>query len=205
MLDAVSFVGKPIFLVLVIGIPAVWLFVRGERRLVVYLVATALTGGIVDTFIKETVDRRRPEFDFEVGSAYGTSFPSGHTLVLDRLLRRDAACRPPGPHMTLATGRDRVRHRPRVAHRVLTPCARPALRQRRRPGFVFGLAWLISVTALFSTWRVERREPAVHINTEGIEPIHDAEDHHDGPAPGPAPTDAKEAASSNPATSRSTS
>jgi len=205
MLDAVSFVGKPIFLVLVIGIPAVWLFVRGERRLVVYLVATALTGGIVDTFIKETVDRRRPEFDFEVGSAYGTSFPSGHTLA-------STVCY--GAMLLVALPYIPRRWRPAAIVSViglvsLIGFSRLALGLHFVSdvvaGFVFGLAWLIAATALFSTWRVERREPSLHINTEGIEPIHDAEDHDDGPGPGPVPADAREAASSHPAMSSSTS
>ena len=133
MLDAVSFVGKPIFLVLVIGIPTVWLFVRGEHRLVVYLVATALTGGIVDTFIKETVDRRRPEFDFEVGSAYGTSFPSGHTLASTVCYGAMLLVALPYIH----DAGDRPRSCPSSASCRSSgspPCARPALRQRRRRG-----------------------------------------------------------------------
>jgi undecaprenyl-diphosphatase len=57
-------------------------------------------------------------------------------------------------------------------------------------GYVFGLAWLIAATAVFSTWRVERHEPAVHLDADGIEPTHDAEDSDDTPARDPVSTGA---------------
>jgi undecaprenyl-diphosphatase len=183
-LEVVSFVGKPIFLVLVVGIPAIWLYRRGERRLVVYLVATALTGGIVDTVIKETVDRRRPVFDFEVGSAYGTSFPSGHALA-------STVCY--GVMLLVALPYLRRRWRPAaiaavVVLVVLIGFSRLALGLHFVSdvvaGHVFGLAWLLAATAVFSAWRVERHEPGVHLDMEGIEPIHDAEDELSGALPG---------------------
>jgi undecaprenyl-diphosphatase len=182
VLDVVSFVGKPIFLVLIVGIPAIWLFRRGERRLVVYLVATAVTGGIVDTIIKETVDRPRPVFDFEVGSAYGTSFPSGHALA-------STVCY--GVMLLVALPYIARRWRPLaivsvVSIVLLIGFSRLALGLHFVSdvvaGYLFGVAWLMAATAVFSAWRVERHEPAVHIDTEGIEPTHDAEE--DGDAPG---------------------
>jgi undecaprenyl-diphosphatase len=178
-LEVVSFVGKPIFLVLIVGIPAIWLFRRGERRSVVYLVATAVTGGLVDTIIKETVDRRRPVFDFEVGSAYGTSFPSGHALA-------STVCY--GVMLLVALPYLPRRWRPAAIASVvvlvlLIGFSRLALGLHFVSdvvsGHVFGLAWLLAATAVFSAWRVERHEPAVHLDLEGIEPIHDAEDTED--------------------------
>jgi undecaprenyl-diphosphatase len=189
VLDVISFVGKPVFLVLVVGLPAAWLYRRGERRIVAYLVATAITGGIVDTILKTAVGRPRPQFEEDIGSAHGTSFPSGHSLasvvcygamllvLLPSISRR---WRPVAIGATalivLLVGFSRLALGLHYVTDVLA-------------GFTFGLAWLLAATAVFSAWRRERHEPDVHLDTEGIEPAHDAGEPTRRTTPGNRPGD----------------
>lgn len=192
-LEAVSFIGKPIFLVLVVGIPAVWLTLRGERRIVVYLIATAVTGGFVDTIIKSVVGRPRPSYVETAGAVHGTSFPSGHSLAsvvcygamvlvaLPYLGRRGRlATITAAVVVVLLVGFSRLALGYHFLSDVLA-------------GYAFGFAWLIVATAVFSAWRTERHEPEVHLDVEGIEPVHDAGEHRDEPTE-PENTDAVGAA-----------
>ena len=168
-LQIISFLGKPIWLVLVVGGPAVWLFWRGSKRLAIYLAATSITGGIVTTIVKLTVGRPRPQFDEPIADAFGNSFPSGHSMSS------------------------------MVCYGALLLAFLPVIPRKGRPfafagtvllvfsigisrlglgvhflsdvvgGFVLGAAWLIAATAAFSIWRVERGKPEVHVS-EGVEP-----------------------------------
>jgi len=79
-LQTVSFLGKPIWLVVVVGGPGVWILVKHKYRLVLFLAVTCLGGGIVDTLVKIAVGRARPEVDHPVAHALGKSFPSGHAM-----------------------------------------------------------------------------------------------------------------------------
>ena len=55
-MHVVSFLGKPIFLFVAVGLPALWLLRRGAHKLVVFLAVTCIGGGLVDTARE---DRRR--------------------------------------------------------------------------------------------------------------------------------------------------
>ena len=169
LLHAISFLGKPIWLTIVVGGPAVWLFWRGSKRLAIYLAATAITGGIVDTIVKLAVGRPRPQLDEPLAEAFGKSFPSGHSMssmvcygalllaFLPVIPRRGRPFAFAGTALLiLSIGISRLGLGVHFLSDVLG-------------GFVLGAAWLIAATAAFSIWRVERGKPEVHV-TEGVEP-----------------------------------
>ncbi|GIH26504.1 phosphatase PAP2 family protein [Acrocarpospora phusangensis] len=64
----------------VIALTAVWLYVRGRRRLAAWAVATVVAGGMLVVAVKELVGRARPVLPEPVASATGNAFPSGHAL-----------------------------------------------------------------------------------------------------------------------------
>lgn len=60
---------------------AVWLLVRrGERRLALWVAATALTGTGLQQAVKALVGRDRPVWQDPVATAHYAAFPSGHAL-----------------------------------------------------------------------------------------------------------------------------
>lgn len=177
VLEFVSFLGKPIFLVAVVGIPAGWLLRKGELRLAIYLAVTAITGGIVDTVIKVVVARPRPQFNSTqpLSEAYGNSFPSGHAMAsavcygavllvlipyLGHRWRRPAIVGT--AIVVLAIGLSRLGLGVHFTSDVLA-------------GYALGIAWLLLATAAFSIWRVERGGEPVAVTLDGIEPEHDPE------------------------------
>ena len=83
ILEVISFLGKPIFLFFLIGIPVAWLAYRSRWHLVMFLVVTSIGAGIVDTLVKEMVARPRPLLDDPITSARATAS------------RRVTRCRPP--------------------------------------------------------------------------------------------------------------
>lgn len=80
-LQVISALGKPVWLYLLCLPIGLWLLRRRRARLAVYLVATTLLGGVIDTWVKLAVGRDRPSFDSPVATALGKSFPSGHAMV----------------------------------------------------------------------------------------------------------------------------
>ena len=115
------------------------------------------------------MDRARPSLVDPVATAHGKSFPSGHamssTFVYGALCW--CSCR------WSAAGYGRSSSAPTVVLVVAIGFSRLALGVHYITdvvgGFVLGLAWLAASTAAFSTWRVERGRPPVHL-TEGLEP-----------------------------------
>lgn len=167
---AVSFLGKPIWLYLVVGAAVAWIAVRGQWRLVAYLVATPLLGGAVDTVVKVVVDRDRPDFDEPIAHAMGKSFPSGHSMT-----------------SVVSYGALVVVFLPVVAPRLrrlllvavgllcfLIGVSRLTLGVHFLSdvvgGWVLGLAWLAAGTAAFEVWRVERGRRPTSPLRDGIEP-----------------------------------
>jgi membrane-associated phospholipid phosphatase len=80
ILQLVSWLGRPPLLAVLVVAVSVWCLRNGRHRLVAFLVATSLGGGIVDTIVKELVDRPRPVVANPVTTAIGKSFPSGHAM-----------------------------------------------------------------------------------------------------------------------------
>ena len=108
ILEVISFLGKPIFLLFAVGLPGLWVLRHGGRKLAVFLAVTCIGGGIVDTIVKVAVGRPRPTVDEPITVAFGNSFPSGHSmqavvcygallLVFLPLLARPARGRWPSP------------------------------------------------------------------------------------------------------------
>lgn len=170
VLQLVSFLGKPIFLLFAVGVPGVWIAWRREWRLVIFGVVTCLVGGLVDTAVKVAVGRSRPVVDDAVATAFGQSFPSGHamsavvcygTLLLVLLPLAPRAWRRVIVVLTvtlvLAIGISRLALGLHFVTDVIG-------------GYVLGAAWLIASVAAFEIWRQDRGLRPTHPLEEGIEP-----------------------------------
>lgn len=170
VLQVISFMGKPIFLLVVLGLPGIWIAWRREWRLVIFGAVTAVVGGLVDTAVKVAVGRPRPVVEAPVAEAFGQSFPSGHAmasvvcygallLVLLPLVPR--AWRHPIVGLTallvLAIGTSRLALGLHFVTDVLG-------------GYVLGLAWLTASVAAFEIWRQDRGLRPTRPLEEGIEP-----------------------------------
>jgi len=168
-LQAVSFIGSPPWIAVMVAAAAGFALRRRRVRLAVFLVLTTVVGGIIDTAVKVAVDRDRPSLEEPVATAHGQSFPSGHsmssTVAYGALLL-----------VLLPAFPERAR-RPAVVGAVVAVLAvgfsRLALGVHFISdvvgGYALGLAWLAASTAAFSVWRVERGRPAVE-PLEGLEP-----------------------------------
>ena len=168
-LQVLSFLGKPIWLWAVVGLAVAFLVRRHRYRLAVFLVASGLGGGLVDTALKVAVDRPRPALEDPVAHAFGKSFPSGHAmtstvvyggllLVFLPVLRgrwRLAAAGATGV-LVLAIGVSRLALGVHFVSDVLG-------------GWVMGTAWLVASVAAFSIWRQELGRAPVE-PMEGLEP-----------------------------------
>lgn len=165
----VSFFGLPAWFYVIIGGAALYFWRKGERRLAIFLVVTNLVGGAIDTVVKVSVNRPRPEFEDPIVEAFGKSFPSGHTMAT-----------------TVGYGTLLLVFMPIIPRRWRVPAviayfAFVALMALSRlslgvhyvsdvlGGFVLGVAWLVAGTAAFSIWRREEGRPPVEV-LEGAEP-----------------------------------
>lgn len=170
VLKAISFTGKPIFLLFAVGLPGAWVLHNGGRKLAVFLAVTSFGGGIIDTIVKVAVGRPRPEVDEPIISAFGKSFPSGHSmqavvcygallLVFLPLLegRRRTTAIAATATLIVLIGFSRLSLGVHYVSDVLG-------------GYVLGAAWLIASVAVFEIWREERGRPRTHPLEEGVEP-----------------------------------
>jgi membrane-associated phospholipid phosphatase len=168
--ELISDIGKPIFLLFSIGIPAVWIFVHGGRKLALFLAVTCIGGGIVDTIVKLAVARPRPTVDQPIISAFGKSFPSGHSMqavvCYGALLLA---------FLPILKGRART---VAIAAWIFTLLAigfsRLALGVHYISdvlgGWVLGAAWLAGSVAAWEIWREDRGKRPTHATEEGVEP-----------------------------------
>jgi undecaprenyl-diphosphatase len=168
-LKVVSFLGKPLLLGVAVAAGSVFVVSRGRKRLALYLVVTAIGGGLVDSAVKVLVNRSRPEIDDPFIHAFGKSFPSGHAmssvvtygallLVLLPALRRRGRVLAYVTTLVLiiAIGLSRLMLGVHYVSDVLG-------------GWALGLAWLVASTAAFSIWRQEQGKPPVD-PAQGVEP-----------------------------------
>jgi undecaprenyl-diphosphatase len=169
-LEAISWLGRPPTLWFVTAVGAALTWRHGAHRLTAFLLATSLGGGVLSTAVKVLVERPRPEVDHPIVSAFGKSFPSGHalssTVVYGALLLTflPVVARPYRRLvvglvvlLVLAIGSSRLLLGVHFLTDVLA-------------GHLLGLAWLLTSTAIFETWRVERgRRPSRPLE-EGVEP-----------------------------------
>jgi undecaprenyl-diphosphatase len=169
-LHVISFMGKPIFLLFAIGLPGLWILRHGGYKLAIFLAVTCIGGGVVDTIVKVVVGRPRPAVEDPIVTAFGKSFPSGHSmqavvcygallLVFLPLLR--------GRWRTIA-----------IAATVLLIAAIGISRLSLGVhyvsdvlgGYVLGAAWLAASVAAFEIWREDRGRRPTHPLEEGVEP-----------------------------------
>ena len=168
-LQFVSFLGKPIWFYVLIGGAGVFLLVRGRRRLIAFLVATGIVGGLVDTAVKKIVSRDRPVLEDPIATAFGQSFPSGHAFTATALY---------GALLLVFFPAIPRRGRPwAIGGYVLLVVAIAFSRLALGvhffsdvlAGIVLGASWLVASTAAFSIWRTERgRKPVEPMR--GVEP-----------------------------------
>jgi membrane-associated phospholipid phosphatase len=177
--EVVSFLGKPVFLFVVIAIPAVWLVSVQRWHLALFLIITSTTGGIVNTLVKEGVARPRPTFDDPVASAQGQSFPSGHAmsatvcygalLLAFGVLLDDRTRRWVTAGVVVLVGAIGFTRLVLGVHYVTDVLG----------GFVLGLAWLTASVAAWEIWREDRGLRRTAPLEEGVEPEDaDAAVHH---------------------------
>ncbi len=165
----VSLLGKPLWLALAVAGGSAFVYWRGRRRLALYLVVTAIGGGLVDTLVKVAVNRPRPVVDSPLAIAFGKSFPSGHAMsatvtygalllvFLPALPRRWRVVALLGTiSLVLAIGASRLMLGVHFVSDVFA-------------GWTLGLAWLSGATAAFSIWRTDEGRGPVEV-TEGVEP-----------------------------------
>ena len=168
-LKILTFFGSPVWFYIIVIPAVIWVWRKGHPRLAIFLVVTTLGGGLLDTIVKETVDRARPSLVDPVASAHGKSFPSGHamssTFTYGALLL---------VFLPVIGRRYRLVVIAAAALLVVAICfSRLALGVHYISdvvgGVVLGLAWLAASTAAFRIWRVERGGPPVDVG-EGLEP-----------------------------------
>lgn len=170
VLKAISFTGKPIFLLFAIGLPGAWILRHGGRKLALFLAVTCLGGGVVDTIVKVVVGRPRPHVEEPIITAFGNSFPSGHSmasvvcygallLVFLPMLegRRRTAAIAATATIVVLIGFSRLTLGVHYISDVLG-------------GYVLGVAWLVASVAVFEIWREERGRRPTHPLEEGVEP-----------------------------------
>ncbi|MFD3512910.1 phosphatase PAP2 family protein [Streptomyces sp. NPDC058657] len=66
---------------LVMAVVFVWLLLRGERLMAVWIAVTSLMGALAQQFCKWLVGRERPQWPDPVDSAHYAAFPSGHAMT----------------------------------------------------------------------------------------------------------------------------
>jgi undecaprenyl-diphosphatase len=154
-LQVVSWLGRAVWLAAVVAVGASVLWRRGRRRLAAFLVVTAVGGGLLNTAVKIAVDRPRPVVDHPVSTAFGKSFPSGHSMA-----------------STVCYGALLTSFLPWVPRRARTPvvgatvllvvaigCSRLLVGVHFLSdvvgGFLLGAAWLAGAVAVFQVWRAE--------------------------------------------------
>jgi undecaprenyl-diphosphatase len=170
VLRAISYTGKPLFLFVLVGLPVIWLWRRRANRLAWFLAVVSLGGSQINLAIKAAVGRPRPVLDEPIATAFGKSFPSGHSMS-------SLVCYGALAVVFLPWVAPRWR-RPVVVATALWVAAigfsRMALGVHFLSdvlgGYVLGTAWLVGSIALFETWRVERGRRPTDVLEEGLEP-----------------------------------
>jgi undecaprenyl-diphosphatase len=169
-LKVISFLGKPIFLFFAVGLPVCWMARAGAWKLATFLAVTCVVGGLVDTVVKVGVGRPRPDVEEPILTAFGQSFPSGHSMqavvcygalllvflpvVPDRW--RWAAVSATAT-LILLIGASRLSLGVHYVSDVLG-------------GYVLGAAWLTASVAAFEIWRAEQGRPTTQPLDEGVDP-----------------------------------
>ena len=155
VLKLISAAGSAVVYVVLFAALAAWLIARGLPRLAAFVVVTMAASSIINSLVKNAVDRARPALPDPVAHAAGLSFPSGHaqsaTVAAAVLLlvflptlhgRARTAALVAAPAWVLLVCFSRVGLGVHFVSDVVA-------------GVVLGLAWAAAMTALFSAWRRE--------------------------------------------------
>lgn len=76
----VTNLGQPILLSAIVLAISIGLIVHSKRDIALQLMAVTAVGAIVETGLKLTIRRARPDLETALLAARGTSFPSGHAM-----------------------------------------------------------------------------------------------------------------------------
>lgn len=161
----VTLLGHPVLLTVAALLLAVWLCLRGDRRLALYVLVARAGAGVLSAGLKQAVDRARPVFDEPIATALGASFPSGHALGAAAFYATCAVLLQP------YTGRDRLLLAAAVLVAALVAVSRVLLGVHYpsdvAAGLLIGLGWAALCTAVFAAWRRDEGRP-VDVAAEGI-------------------------------------
>ena len=80
VLDVITNVGSPVFVVVIVALMAIWCWRRSERVLAVGVIAICAGEALLDGVLKRVVHRVRPEFGARFLHGQSFSFPSGHAF-----------------------------------------------------------------------------------------------------------------------------
>ena len=169
-LETIQAVTQPRYFQLAVAVMAIWLLVRGSRRIPLWAAVTMAVGGLLGVLIKGVVGRHRPVVTDPIVHISGYSFPSGHALnsmlgvgvlllaLVPLLGRRSTiAAWVVGVLIVLVVGFDRVAIGAHFISDVLA-------------GWVVALAVLAATTAAFATWRSEHGRRKPKLAEEGVDP-----------------------------------
>lgn len=146
-----------------------WLLYRRRPRPAAFTVVTVTGSAVLNAAVKRAVQRARPVVTDPLTTATGLSFPSGHaqssvvtyaTLLLifwpamRATWRRVAVT--VAAAMVLGIGLSRVALSVHYVSDVLA-------------GYLLGMAWFVTMTAMFAAWRQERRSASSAVGTTGLE------------------------------------
>ncbi len=168
-LDIVASVGQPNVFRALLVVAAIWLWVKGARRLALWVVVTTAVGAMLAVGLKILVARARPNLPSPVAHAGGYSMPSGHALgsmlgvgilllVVVPLLSRGGriVAYVVGAAVVLLIGYDRVAL---GVHYVSDVVA----------GWVVAVAVIASTAVAFEVWRRDQGEAPSSLR-EGVDP-----------------------------------
>jgi membrane-associated phospholipid phosphatase len=65
----------------ILAVTAVWLWWRHQRWTAAWVAATAIVSGVVESALKASLGRVRPQWTHSLATATGGSYPSGHALT----------------------------------------------------------------------------------------------------------------------------
>ncbi|CAN5840623.1 hypothetical protein BH23ACT12_BH23ACT12_09210 [soil metagenome] len=171
VLNVISALGSPVWFWVLVGGVSIYLWIHHRRRLVAFLLTSTLGGSIVNTVVKETINRPRPSFRDPAAILFqeGKSFPSGHAMSSTIAY---------GAVLLIFLPLITPRRRPWAVGGVVTLVLLIGISRLGlgvhyisdvAGGLILGLAWLTASTAAFSIWRIERgRSPVKPLG--GVEP-----------------------------------
>lgn len=162
---AVTLLGEPVLLTVAALLIAALLYLRGARRLALFVLAARIGAMVLSSGLKLAVDRTRPLFDEPVATALGPSFPSGHSLGAAAFYATLAVLLQPrarrGGLLLAAAGLVAVLV---AVSRVLLGVHYPS---DVTAGLFIGVGWAVVCTAVFAAWRADEGRP-VDVPHEGI-------------------------------------